>query len=292
MDIKTLKLYLNLCQTLHFGRSSEIMHVSPSTLSRSITRLEQELNIQLFERDNRSVKITQAGEQTRITAQEIIEHWATLQHKLDNQFSHLKGALNIYCSVTASYSLMLDLLTRFRALYPNIEVNLQTGDAALALDKLSQSQTDIAVAPKPDVLDTKHSFLHITTTPLVFIRPTLDSHVRKLTLHSHIDWKNIPLIMSQKGLARERLERWYESKNIEPNIYAQVAGHEAIVSMVGLGLGVGVVPKIVLEHSPMKEKIEMFNVEPKLKDYEVGLCCLKRKINTPIIHAFLSASET
>ncbi|MCJ8314249.1 MAG: HTH-type transcriptional activator IlvY [Saccharospirillaceae bacterium] len=292
MDIKTLKLYLSLCQTLHFGRSSELMHVSTSTLSRSISRLEQELNVQLFERDNRSVKITAAGEQTRTVIQDMVEQWSTLQHKLDNQYSHLKGQLSIYCSVTASYSLMLDLLTRFRALYPNIEVNLQTGDAALAFEKLNSSQADLAVAPKPEQLDTKHSFLPITTTPLVFIRPTMESQVRKQSLQHQIDWQQLPLIMPQQGLARERLDNWYKQKKIKPNIYSQVAGHEAIVSMVGLGLGVGVVPGIVLEHSPMKEKIETFNVEPKLKDFEVGLCCLKRKANDPLIKAFLSVCDS
>ncbi|BCE02853.1 HTH-type transcriptional activator IlvY [Marinicellulosiphila megalodicopiae] len=291
MDIKTLKLYLNLCQTLHFGRSSEIMHVSPSTLSRSISRLELELNVKLFERDNRSVKITSAGEQTKIVILEMVEQWTTLQHKLDNQYSNLKGQLNIYCSVTASYSIMLDLLTRFRTLYPNIEVNLQTGDAALALDKLNESQADIAVAPKPDKFDSNLSFTHITTTPLVFIRPTMESQVRKLSLQQQIDWQELPLIMSQKGLAKERLQKWYEHKTIKPKVYAKVAGHEAIVSMVGLGLGVGVVPAIVLEHSPMKEKIEIFNAEPKLKDYEVGLCCLKRKQSDPLIQAFLSTCD-
>ena len=56
-----LKAIHNLADSLHFGRASEASHVSPSALSRSIQRLEDELGIRLFERNNRSVSLTHAG---------------------------------------------------------------------------------------------------------------------------------------------------------------------------------------------------------------------------------------
>lgn len=55
------------------------------------------------------------------------------------------------------------------------------------------------------------------------------------------------MILSKAGLSREYANTWFKALGITLRIYAQVAGHEAIVSMVGLGLGVGVVPKIVLD---------------------------------------------
>lgn len=62
MDIRAIKLYLDLCDTLHFSRTATRMHVSPSTLSRTLQRLEDEVGCKLLERDNRSVTLTHAGE--------------------------------------------------------------------------------------------------------------------------------------------------------------------------------------------------------------------------------------
>jgi LysR family positive regulator for ilvC len=53
------------------------------------------------------------------------------------------------------------------------------------------------------------------------------------------DWKDTPMILSEEGLARERVDRWFRQLGAKPHIYAQVSGNEAIVSMVSLGFGVG-----------------------------------------------------
>ena len=62
MDLRNLELFLHLADSLHFGKSADAMAVSPSTLSRAIQRLEQKTGCVLFERDNRSVRLTPAGE--------------------------------------------------------------------------------------------------------------------------------------------------------------------------------------------------------------------------------------
>ena len=96
------------------------------------------------------------------------------------------------------------------------------------------------------------------------------------------------MILSEEGLARKRVDRWFRNKKIKPLIYAQVAGHEAIVSMVSLGFGVGVVPKIVLDNSPLAANVRILPVTPMLEDYHVGLCALEKKLKNPLIHALWS----
>ena len=65
MDLRDLKTFLHLAESRHFGRSARAMHVSPSTLSRQIQRLEEDLGQPLFVRDNRTVTLTEAGEELR-----------------------------------------------------------------------------------------------------------------------------------------------------------------------------------------------------------------------------------
>lgn len=286
MDLRALKQFLHLSQTLHYGKTSEAMHVSPSTLSRSIARLEDEIGATLFERDNRTVVLTQAGRLFREFAESTLAHWQELRHKLQNDPDELRGQVRLYCSVTASYSFMLEVLTEFRKRFPNIEVILETGDAAQAVQKVMDDETDVAVAPRPDHLPNPLMFASIVETSLDFIAPVIDCPVRSLMQETPIPWGQIPFVVSEYGLARKRLDHWFRAHSIKPNIYAQVAGNEAIVSMVGLGFGIGVVPGLVIENSPLKDKIERIQTDTVLQPFDVGVCVLNRRLQDPLVSAF------
>ncbi|MDE9558153.1 LysR family transcriptional regulator, partial [Xenorhabdus bovienii] len=91
------------------------MHVSPSTLSRQIQRLEELLGHPLFLRDNRTVKLTIAGEQLKQFAQQTLLQYKQLQNSLNHQSPSLTGELRLFCSVTAAYSHLPQVLDKFRA---------------------------------------------------------------------------------------------------------------------------------------------------------------------------------
>jgi LysR family positive regulator for ilvC len=291
MDLRALRQFIHLSQTLHYGKTSEAMHVSPSTLSRSIARLEDELGATLFERDNRTVVLTQAGRQFREFAEATLAHWQDLKHRLKNNPIELTGQIRLYCSVTATYSFMSELLTVFRREFPNIEVILETGDAAQAIQKVMDDEADLAVAPLPDQLPNPLLFKSLVKTSLEFIAPASEGPVAALLEQNPIPWGQVPFVMSEFGLARKRLDHWFRSQSIKPNIYAQVAGHEAIVAMVGLGLGVGVVPQLVIENSPLKAKINTVSVDKKLQPFDVGICVLNRRLQDPLVNAFWKTAQ-
>jgi LysR family transcriptional regulator, positive regulator for ilvC len=280
MDITKLKIFCTLAQQLHFGRAAESCHISPSALSRNIKQLEDDLSIQLFERDNRSVALTQDGKQFLHFAREMLQQWETYQESILSQADQLRGQLSIYCSVTASYSFLYEILTEFRKQHPGIAIKLHTGDPAQSIERVLAGQEDIAIAAKPDKIPAGISFKPITDSPLIFIC------AKEKTEWNHTEWNQIPVIIPEEGLARERLDFWFKSQQIKPNIYAEVKGNEAIVSMVSLGFGVGVLPKIVLDNSPLKDQIENFIQQPDLGPYAMGICVMQKKLKSPIVNAF------
>jgi LysR family positive regulator for ilvC len=282
MDITKLRLFCNLANSLHFGRAAARSNVSPSTLSRNIKQLEDDLGVSLFIRDNRSVNLTHEGEQFLGFAQQVIQQWETYQESLQAQAEELRGQLSIYCSVTASYSFLYEILTEFRVSYPGIAIKLHTGDPAQALQRVLAGDEDIAIAVKPERLPSGISFKPISRSPLIFI--TARNQVDWQSKH----WEDVPLIIPEEGLARERLDRWFVEEGFQPNVYAEVRGNEAIVSMVSLGFGVGVVPKIVVDNSPLAERVRQFKQQPHLGPYDTGLCVLEKRLRSPIINAFWS----
>lgn len=293
MDSRSLRQFLALAETLHFGRASALSHVSPSTLSRAIKQLEQSVGAELFLRDNRSVSLTREGELFQDYAREALAQWELLQGSFNAGQDELQGEISMYCSVTASYSFLYELLSAFRHNHPKIEIKLHTGDPESAISRVQNGTDDITIAALPNSMPAGLAFKHITTSALVFIAPASGSTTDALPTQSSdwsaAQWAETPMIVSESGLSRKRLNHWFRLQGIQPKIYAQVAGHEAIVSMVSLGFGIGVVPKIVLDNSPLVEQIKVLPVTPELDAYQVGLFALEKKLKNPLIHAFWSS---
>ncbi len=168
MDIRTLRQFTQLAETLHFGRASEACHVSPSALSRNIRMLEDEAGTVLFERDNRRVALTPAGGLFLDYARDALAQWDAVRSTLLEQADVLHGELSIYCSVTASYSFLFHLLSRFRSDHPAIEIKLHTGDPEHAMQRVQAGSEDIAIGARPDMLPATLAFRSIAETPLVF----------------------------------------------------------------------------------------------------------------------------
>ncbi|MDT8399975.1 MAG: HTH-type transcriptional activator IlvY [Pseudomonadales bacterium] len=287
MNPKELELFLHLAKSLHFAGTSAACHVSPSSLTRTIRKIEDEVGKPLFERDNRRVSLTQAGQEFRDYADKALSDWIAVKHSLARQDKLLQGEISLYCSVTASYSFLYELLSRFRSEHPGIEIKLHTGDTAATISRILGEHEDIGIAAIPERYPANLAVQTITQTPLVFIRPRQDSHFSQmLKEEGAIDWGRVPMILSEAGLARERVDAWFRYKKVKPDIYAQVSGNEAIVSMVSLGFGVGVVPRLVLENSPLQDRIEIQDISPGLEPFAIGMCSLRRKMLNPLVRAF------
>jgi len=284
MDIRQLKQFVTLAETLHFGRASAASHVSPSALSRSIRQLEAGLDAPLFERDNRSVSLTRQGETFLSWARDTLAGWDAVRDTLRQQAGELQGEVSLYCSVTASYSFLFAMLSGIRRDHPRIEIKLHTGDPEHAIARVAGGHEDISIGARPERLPPGIAFRPMARSPLLFIAPASQPELGQAGRRRPDPawWARVPMILSESGLSRQRTDRWFSELGIQPNVYAQVAGNEAIVSMVSLGFGIGVVPRIVLDNSPLAGEVKVLPVRPALAPFDVGLFTLEKKLRSPL----------
>lgn len=294
MNIRSLKHFLVLAESLHFGRASDECHISISALSRNIRQLEDEVGVSLFHRDNRTVTLTMEGKKFLKYARDTSNQWNMIRHELMDNSDQLRGEISLYGSVTASYSFLFDLLSRFRIAHPGIEIKLRTGDPEHAIAHILDGSEDITIAARPNKLPRGMAFKPIATSPLLFIAPIeqLVPNVPTSPPENPKEWANIPMILSESGVSRHQVEDWFTQYGITPRIYAQVTGNEAIVSMVSLGFGIGVVPKIVLDNSPLADRIQIMEVKPELEPYDIGVFTLKKNLKNPMVEAFWNLIES
>lgn len=289
MEFQSLKFFLDLAQNRSFIRTAEQNHLSPSALSRHIQRMEDQLGQALFLRDNRQVHLTEAGKAFLQFAEKSWGEWQLLQRQFSPNNTELEGELKLFCSVTASYSHLPQILEQFRQKYPKIEIKLSTGDPAKALHQIQTLKADISLAGKPEPLPHNIAFHKIADIPLSLIIPRIACSATQMLQNSPIDWQNIPFILPVDGPVRKRAEHWFKLQKIKsPQIYATVEGHEAILPMVALGCGVALLPNVVIQHSPMNSQISYFDLPIPISPFELGICVQQKRLKEPIIEAFWS----
>ncbi|MGK0441576.1 MAG: LysR family positive regulator for ilvC [Pseudohongiellaceae bacterium] len=296
MDTKQLQLFVHLAESLHFAHTAEHMHMSASSVSRAIVRMEEELGQRLLERDNRSVRLTSAGKQFQEYAMQSLAQWQRFSASVAQDEVHISGEVSVFCSVTAVHSVLADVLEPFRHRYPSIEIKLHTGDQAQAINRVQSGYEDVAIAARPDKLSSRLQFQTLLHSPLLFIYPTTPCAVQEQIRHCIesellLPWHELPFIFAEHGVARSRLDKWFKRKEVKPNIYAQVSGNEAIVSMVGLGFGMGLVPELVLLNSPLRDKVQVLDVQPPLTPFAVGICALSQRMDSPQLRAFWQCAK-
>ncbi|MFQ3235167.1 MAG: LysR family positive regulator for ilvC [Paraglaciecola sp.] len=286
MDIRNLELFHHLAGSLHFANTADALFVSPSTLSRAIQRLEQECGSALFVRDNRKVQITVAGRRMLEFADQTLNAWRQLKVELDQHNQILQGELSLYCSVTASYSHLPKILDSFRHSYPQIEIKLTTGDHALSVSNVMERKVDAAIAIHTPDFPQELSFLPLGKIPLLLIAPKES----KLTQLSQVDWRQHSVILPDSGPSKRIVHHWFAEQGIRPRVYATVGGNEAIVSMVALGFGLGIVPQVVVDNSVVSQRVNRIAIAD-IEAYDLGLCCLKKRATEPLIQALFSCQN-
>lgn len=284
MDFHALALFLGVCRNLHFGRTSDEFHISPSALTRVVQRLEQESGHILLQRDNRAVRLTPQGEIFREFAEDVLTRFEQLQVDMGLSEDHLSGRLTLFASVTASQSILPDVLARFRSEYPDIQIQLETGYAVNAIQKLREG-CDVVVAALPQDGDDTLARKILMSIPIVTVAP-LDHNLPGLS-GGRVDFSQVPLILPSTGQARDNINDWLRLQRITPNIYSEVPGNEAILSLVALGCGVGFVPRLVLDDSPLAKRVRVLATGPVLSEFHVGFCTRRRNLEaSPLIQAF------
>lgn len=274
-----LSAFLHLADTLHFARSAQALHMSPSALTRAIQRLEEELGQPLFQRSKRRVALTRAGEIFRDHARAQLAMHARLMEALATESLAPTGELRIACTVTACHSVLPKLLARCRERYPGIHLQLSTSDAARCLQALENDEVDLAVVPEPDRPPAELRFVRLAHTDLSFVAPAADAEMARRAKQGGNHWNGLPVILPRRGLERQRIDAWLEQQGARPEVYAEVDGNEAILALVALGCGVGVVPELVRRDSPLRGRIEQVDIKRPPRGYHVSLCAKSRTLS-------------
>ncbi|HEX4916782.1 MAG TPA: LysR substrate-binding domain-containing protein [Limnobacter sp.] len=149
MTLTELKYIVALAREKHFGRAADACFVSQPTLSVAIKKLEEELNVSLFERGSNEVSLTPVGERIVVQAQRVLEEAQAIKGIAQQGMDPLAGPLRVGVIYTIGPYLLPGLVSSMIDRVPSMPLLLQENFTVRLLELLKQGEIDVAVLALP-----------------------------------------------------------------------------------------------------------------------------------------------
>lgn len=155
MELRNLITFLKIVETGSFSKAAEQLRYSQSTVTVQIQQLEEELNVQLFDRIGKKVYVTEKGRELEIHAQKMIELSQKIA-SIGGEEQELQGTLRIAALDSLITSTLPSILREFHTLHPRVDIIVKTADNVFDAERqLSQNEVDLAIVTH-DKRSTKH----------------------------------------------------------------------------------------------------------------------------------------
>ena len=139
---RQLLAFLEICRLGGFARAAESVHLSPSGLSMLVKELEEQIGARLFDRNIRSIALTDAGRRVRPAAERIVEELRVLGTSIEGSEAAVRARLGIAATPMMSASLLPRVLREFAVAHPEIRVQLDDVDVSTVRARVLEGRAD------------------------------------------------------------------------------------------------------------------------------------------------------
>lgn len=249
MELRQLRAFVKIAETCNFSLAAKELYTTQSALSQSLKKLEDELGMTLFHRDNHNVGLTEAGDALLPFARRTIEYSDNCVNKMHDLMNMKCGTLNI--GVTHSFRILTsDTLNVFVKRYPNIKLNIfyKTNDELQSM--LLSKDVDVVLAFKPDVIDEQIESHNLFEDKLCAV--VAKDHVlatkKEITLEEISEY---PLILPAEGTqARSMIDKVLKSHPIKLDPKIVINEITPILMLVSYGKMISILSGISTKTRP------------------------------------------
>lgn len=246
MDIRQLSYFIEVAKHKSFTKAAQALHVTQPTLSKMVKNLEEEMDVSLFDRSARKVRLTDAGEVVFVQAQKIVNSLDDLSSSLYDVMSLNKGKIKIGLPPVISTLFFPTIIAAFQSRYPDVTVILVEDGAKKVEEKVFDGEVDLG-------------FVMLPVDPERFdVLPFVDQEIKLLVHKDHpladqslrnlIDFRDDPfLLLSKEFTLNSRTLEFCRSEGFEPKVAYESSQWDFIVGMVEKNLGVTLMPKLICD---------------------------------------------
>lgn len=246
MEFRQLRYFVTIAEELHFGRAAERLHMTQPALSKQIVVLEKEIGVQLLARTKRTVQLTIAGQVFLERAKQLLfqadEAIQLARRTADGE----QGRLTIGFTTTATYTVLPELVRRFRDRYPKVELTMLELCTEAQVIALNQREIDLAFLHPP--IDERGLAVHsILEESFVVVLPKQHPLLKEdcLSLKALADEAFIVHPRQEGPVLYDGFIHLCQQLGFQPNIVKEVISHQTRICLVAAGMGLTFVPESV-----------------------------------------------
>ncbi len=249
MTLTELKYIVAVARERHFGKAAEACFVSQPTLSVAVKKLEEELDVKLFERSANEVAVTHLGAEIVRQAQSVLEQAAAIKEIAKRGKDPLRGPLALGVIYTIGPYLLPDLVRQMIAKTPQMPLMLQENFTVKLLDMLRTGEIDCAILAEP-FPDAGLAVAPLYDEPFMAVVPTTHALAQEADVTSEQLKSETMLLLGSGHCFRDHvLEVCPEFARFSSNpegIRKSFEGSslETIRHMVAAGMGITLVPRL------------------------------------------------
>lgn len=289
MTIFQLECFIALSQSLNFTQTAGDLFISQPTLSRNISAIEQELGVQLFRRNTKSVELTPAGERFSSGASEILQRFRQSAAEALQAKDGLVGRLTLGIQQDAFEPFTVDLINSFKSMYPDIELNLRSMSLHKLHHCLNSGNIDLIIGAGESSLEHPGRLL-LSGRSECAVLPQWHNLAGRESLRME-ELRNEPFVAmapTASPSGNYLLMKYAAEAGFSPNIVATAESVPSLMMLVACGVGISI----------LYRELEI-NAHGRLRFVPVeGLDSFKRYLmwdkdnRNPALNSFLKCAES
>lgn len=283
MDIMKYKLFADIADTKSFTKSGKKMGYTQPAVSHILKTMESEIGFPLFSRTKQSVSLTSNAREILPYVRKLLAINEQLEQTINALNGFETGHLTIAAFASVSRNWLPRLIRVYEQNYPGIQIELMEGGTDEIVNWLKNSIADFGILSRPRT--ESFSWIKLADDPLMAILPK-DYHCADGAFPIR-EMAEKPFIISAEGVDYD-MHRALGGSGVVPNIHLSCKDDHSIVSMVSSGLGISILPKLVIRD--MEFPIKALPLEPDSKR-ELGIAfCLESGL-TPAARKFIKTIQ-
>lgn len=280
MSIQKYMAFVKTVECGSFTKAAELLNYSQSGISRMIHDLEKEWNVVLLERSKSGVRLTSSGQKLLPHAENVCREYEKLQSEVDELKGLKSGLIRIGTFSSVATHWLPNIIREFQKDYPNIDYELLLGDYTEIEESIQEGRVDCGFLRLPTKTELDTVFLEQDRLLVVLPEGHPLAELEKIPVS---ELCGEPFMLLEKG-AKAEVSEIFERSNLTPTVHFTTWDDYAIMAMVEGGLGISVLPELILNRIPYK----IITRELEIPAYRnIGLAMRNRKSAALAVQRFL-----
>ena len=273
INLNLYKIFYDVAKCGSISKASNILYISQPAISKSIKKLEEELNVQLFYRGLNGVELTDKGKRLLYFVEKSFNNLLIAERDMIETENLERGKLSIGMPSNIGSFFLFDKIIDFHKKYPNIEITIITGSTTKLLKLLDSYSVDFIIDTSPITVNDNNIIVkELKEVSYCFVAHK-DTKIFDYTKITSIkDLEKYPLILPIPGTAnRNDLEQLLKTNNINIDNVINIHTSEMIISAVKKDLGIGYVIYDLVEKEIQNNELVTLNIKEQLPTVMINL---------------------